>query len=97
MSDYASFEMNMPPISVKDIKETVNTDVVVVGAGIAGLTASVSAAEAGARTILLEKGPHYHQRGLHNAAIPSRLQKKAGIKIDKEKVKEIFGKRQAPV
>ncbi len=63
----------------KDIKTTVVADVVIVGAGIAGLTAAVSAAEAGAKTILLEKGSTFHARGLHNAAINSRLQIKAGI------------------
>jgi len=75
-----------PPIPAKDIKETATADVVVVGAGIAGLTAVLSAAEAGAQTILLEKGPGYNFRGLHNAAIASRLQKEAGIKVDKEKL-----------
>ena len=80
------FEVCPTPISVDDIKEKVNTDVVVVGAGIAGLTAAASAAEAGAKTILLEKGVYFHHRGLHNTAIASRLQKKAGIKVDKEQV-----------
>jgi fumarate reductase flavoprotein subunit len=61
-------------------------DVVVVGSGISGLTAALSAAEAGARTILLEKGPTFNVRGLHNAAIGSRMQKQAGIEIDKDQV-----------
>ena len=86
MSCEMSFENSPPPISVQDIKETVHTDVVVIGAGIAGLTAALSSAEAGAKTILLEKGPTFHHRGLHNAAIASKLQKKAGIKVDKEKL-----------
>ena len=58
----------------------------VVGAGIAGLTAALSAAQAGARTIVLEKGLTYNVRGLHNAAITSNLQKKAGIKIDRDRI-----------
>lgn len=37
--------------------ETVNTDVVVIGAGAAGLSAALSAAERGAEVILLEKMP----------------------------------------
>jgi fumarate reductase flavoprotein subunit len=82
----ASFELPPPPILAKDIRETVTADVVVVGAGIAGLTAALSAAGAGARTILLEKGPTYNVRGLHNAAIASRLQKRAGIKIDRAQI-----------
>ncbi len=58
----------------------------VTGAGISGLTAALSAAEAGAKTILLEKGTTYNFRGLHNAALSSRLQKQAGIKIDPDQV-----------
>ncbi len=85
-TEKASFELNPPPIPAKDIRETITTDVVVVGAGIAGLTAALSAAEAGARTVLIEKGPTYNVRGLHNAAIASRLQQRAGIKIDREQV-----------
>jgi fumarate reductase flavoprotein subunit len=75
-----------PPVPARDIKETITADVVVIGAGIAGLTAAVSAAEAGARAVLLEKGPGYNYRGLHNAAIASRLQKQAGIQVDKEQL-----------
>jgi fumarate reductase flavoprotein subunit len=81
-----SFEVPPPPIPGKDIKETINTDVVVVGSGIAGLTAALSAAEAGAKTILLEKGPTFNHRGLHNAAIGSRMQEQAGLKIDRDQV-----------
>jgi len=82
----ASFEIPPPPIHPMNIKEQVTTDVVVVGAGISGLTAALSSAEAKAKTILLEKGSTYHFHGLHNAAIASRLQKQAGIKIDKDQL-----------
>jgi fumarate reductase flavoprotein subunit len=58
----ASFEVPPPPIPEKDIKEKMTADVVVLGAGIAGLTTALSAAEAGAKTILLEKGPTYHRQ-----------------------------------
>jgi fumarate reductase flavoprotein subunit len=81
-----SFEVPPPPIPSKDIKKTITADVVVAGAGISGLTAALSAVEAGAKTILLEKGSTYNVRGLHNAAISSRLQKEAGIKIDTDQV-----------
>ena len=82
----ASFETPSPPIEVKDIKETVTADVVVVGTGIAGLSAALSAATAGARTIALEKAPGSNYRGGWNAAIASRLQKKAGIEVDKDQL-----------
>ncbi len=58
----------------------------VAGAGVSGLTAALSAAEAGAKTVLIEKGATYNFRGLHNAALASRLQKQAGIKIDPDQV-----------
>jgi fumarate reductase flavoprotein subunit len=82
----SSFEVPPPPIPSKEIKKTITADVVVAGAGISGLTAALSAAEAGAKTILLEKGPTYNVRGLHNAALSSRLQKEAGIEIDPDQV-----------
>ena len=84
--EMASFEVRPPPIPAKEIKETIVGDVVVVGSGIAGLTAALSAAEAGARTILIEKSPTFNNRGLHNAAIASRLQKQAGIKVDRDQI-----------
>ena len=75
-----------PPILTKDIKEMVTADVVVVGAGVAGLSAALSAAEAGAKTVALEKLPSSNYRGGWNAAIDDRLLKKAGAKINKEEV-----------
>jgi fumarate reductase flavoprotein subunit len=86
LSEMGGVEVPPPPIPTKDIKETIAADVVVVGAGITGLTAALSAAEAGAKTILLEKGSAYHFRGIHNAALASKLQKQAGIKIDRDQV-----------
>jgi fumarate reductase flavoprotein subunit len=86
VSYQADFEACPPPIHPRAFTEVSAADVIVIGAGIAGLAAAVSAAEAGARTVLLEKGPTYHQRGGHNAAIVSRLQKKAGIEIDRNQL-----------
>lgn len=85
-TEKASFEISPPPIPAKDIKETINTDVIVMGAGVAGLAAALSTAEAGAKTIQLEKGPGYSFCGTHNAAVDSRMQKQAGIKIDKDQI-----------
>lgn len=85
-NNLSDFEIPPPPIAEKQIKEMITSDVLVVGSGIAGLTAAVSSAEAGARTVLIEKGPNFHHRGLHNAALSSRLQKKAGIEVDRDQV-----------
>jgi len=81
-----SFEIPPDPIPASDIRETITSEVVVVGAGLAGLSAALSAAEAGADTILIEKTATYQARGRHNAFIGSRLQKKLGIEIDKDEV-----------
>jgi heterodisulfide reductase subunit A-like polyferredoxin len=62
-----SFENPPPPILAKDIKTVIETEVIIAAAGIAGLMAPASAAEAGAKTILLEKEESFHTRGLHDA------------------------------
>jgi fumarate reductase flavoprotein subunit len=80
------FEIPPNPIPSGNIKKCINAEVVVIGAGIAGLSAALSAAEAGATTILLEKMAAVQARGHDNAFIGSRLQERLGIKIDKEEI-----------
>jgi fumarate reductase flavoprotein subunit len=81
-----SFETPPDPIPASDINETVATEVVVVGGGISGMGAALSAAEAGARVILVEKTATFKARGGDNGFIGSRLQKKLGIAIDQDEV-----------
>lgn len=76
----ASFEIAPAPIAQGDIKETASADVVVIGAGVSGLMAALSAAEAGAKTILIEKTEKFNARGGHNAAISSKIQVQEGLK-----------------
>jgi len=78
------WETPPPPIAQGDIKETVTTDVVVLGAGVAGLVAALTAGEAGLSTVLLEKGSTYVGHGGWNGVIGSRLQKELGLEIDKQ-------------
>jgi fumarate reductase flavoprotein subunit len=80
------FETPPAPIPESLIKQDIVGEVVVIGAGIAGLSAAVSAAETGAKTILIEKTASVQARGHDNAFIDSRLQKKLGIKINKDEV-----------
>ncbi|MBP1623428.1 MAG: fumarate reductase flavoprotein subunit, partial [Acidobacteria bacterium] len=58
------------------------TDVVVVGAGIAGISTALSAAEGGVKVVVLEKMKTYSARGFDIAAVDSRVQKRMGISID---------------
>jgi fumarate reductase flavoprotein subunit len=81
-----SFETSPPPFPKSDVSESVTTEVVVVGGGLSGLSAALSAAEAGGRVILMEKMPTFQSRGGDNGYIGSRLQKKLGIEIDKDQV-----------
>ena len=83
-----SFELPPSPIAKSEITEVINAEVVVLGAGIGGLSASLSAAQAGAKTILLEKTNKITVHGGWNGAINSRLQKKLGISIDSCEVTE---------
>ena len=81
-----SFETPPEPIAEKEITDTVTADVVVIGAGVAGVMAAMSAAQAGASTVLLEKSETYNARGGHNAALGSKLQKANGIDYDANEV-----------
>ena len=80
------FQTPPAPIPANEIKESIDTEVLVVGAGISGISAALSAAEAGARVLVIEKTKTYHGFGGEVAAIDSRLQKKLGAIIDKDEV-----------
>ena len=82
----ASFEERPAPIPVKDIKQTFTTDIVIIGAGTSGKAAALSAAEAGAKVIQIDKYKTFRWAGGHIAAIGSRLQKKLGIEVNKDDV-----------
>ncbi len=78
-----SWETPPEPIP-SQIKETVTTDIVVVGAGEAGLVAALSATEADAKVIILEKFTTSRYGGNYNAALGSKFMKKLGIEFDKD-------------
>lgn len=77
-----SWENPPPPISPNDIKEAVQAEVVVVGAGASGVCAALSAQQAGAKTVMLQKGAGVMTHGVGIGVIGSRLQKNAGVEID---------------
>lgn len=72
-----------PEIDEKMIKETINTDILVVGCGTGGMFAVASAAEAGGKVIGIDRFPVGTGIREDLGAIDSRYQKKWGTKIDK--------------
>ncbi|MEM3398791.1 MAG: FAD-dependent oxidoreductase [Nitrososphaerota archaeon] len=77
-----------PPLPIPDekIAEKITADIVVVGAGLAGLMAAYSAAEEGANTVVIEKHKGPNVRGAHiNPGPAGKLFKEAGISVDYEK------------
>ncbi len=82
----AEFEVPPAPVPEKDIKQTLTADIVVVGGGTGGMFAALTAAESGAKTIVLEKGPTAAVGPAWMGAVNSSLQKKLGVQIDRNEV-----------
>lgn len=78
-----SWEVAPEPIDESSISETIDADVVIIGAGMAGAAAFMHAAEAGANAVIIEKRDSISGRGLDFAAVGTKVQKAAGITIDK--------------
>ncbi|SFK67904.1 FMN-binding domain-containing protein [Lachnospiraceae bacterium KH1T2] len=76
-----------PEIAEADIKEKVECDVLVIGAGSSGAFAAAAAAELGAKTILIEKFKHDMASGIRDtfAAVGSSQQKADGHDVDPKK------------
>ncbi|KRL00230.1 FAD-dependent oxidoreductase [Liquorilactobacillus capillatus] len=66
-----------------DIKEIINTGILVVGAGNAGMMAAAAAAEDGAEILLIEKEATINLMRLSIGGVDTNAQKRAGIKINK--------------
>lgn len=81
-----SWEITPVPIPTSQIEETINTDIIVIGAGLAGMVTTLAAQEAGANPILIEKNGTFSARGFHNAAFNTKLQKEIGIQINYRQV-----------
>lgn len=72
-----------PSITDAEIKRTVKADVVIIGAGVAGLSAARAASEAGASVVVVEKANTYQYRSGQYGTIDNKIQKALGVKIDK--------------
>ena len=73
--------VDAPAVSDADCVETIDTDVLVIGAGTAGYFAACAAAENGAKTLLIEKSGNGNSvRSSALGAVNSRLQQAEGEK-----------------
>jgi hypothetical protein len=82
------------PVPESQIKETYTHDIVVVGAGMAGLCTAVSAAEKGADVVVFSASTMPISRGGSNHAIGSKCQKAKGIEYDPELARKIVKAEQ---
>lgn len=83
-SESAAWPWETPPEQVpeEEITETVEADILVIGAGLSGVSAACRAAENGAKVVVVEKEPEWSGRGGHFGVFGSRLMKEHGIEND---------------
>ena len=84
--DKWTYNLPIEKFSPEEIKETYNTEVLVVGAGTSGKAAALHAAYNGAKVIQIDRHTTYRWGGGHIAAIDSGLQKRLGVKLDKVEI-----------
>ena len=83
-----------PEITPSEINEIIETEVLICGAGNAGMMAAMAAAKEGAKTLVIEKSNRVGLIKPYMGAIDTKAQKAAGEKarIDKEEiVQELLG------
>jgi fumarate reductase flavoprotein subunit len=84
-----SWEVVPAPIPADKITQTIDADIVVVGAGVAGVCAAHTAAENGAKVVVLEKFKTFSCRAKDNGCVNSKLHsKKDGTWINEEELLE---------
>ena len=70
------------PEPITDIAETKDYDVVIVGAGLSGLSTAEAAARSGAKVAVLERTSMWQVRGIDVSAIGSTWLKEHGVDLD---------------
>lgn len=77
-----------PEIAESEISQIVDTEVLVIGAGNAGLMTAAKAAEQGAKVLVIEKGISSMNERHWIGAVGTAAAKEAGVEIDKNKLVE---------
>jgi len=77
-----AFEIPPAPIPDSEIANTIETEIVVIGAGTAGLMCANTAAEGGAKVIIIAMSEEPVGRGGSNHAHNSRIMKELGLNYD---------------
>ena len=72
-----------PEIPAEKISDTYSADIVIVGAGLAGLTAARAASEHGASVLVMERASTWQCRSGQFGTIGNRYQRELGISFDK--------------
>lgn len=80
--DGTDWKMAPTPVDESQIIETVETDVLIIGAGTSGLVTGLKAREEGAEVIILDKLPMSIGRGGSIFAFNSRFMKENGYELD---------------
>lgn len=75
---------NPPKIEAGSVKAGKDTEILIVGAGLSGLSAAMSAAELGAKVIVLEKTEKFSARGGDLGAVNTKVHKEVGYELPVE-------------
>ena len=86
LSGHFSFETPPPTIPEAEITETISADIIIIGAGLAGLCAALRASELGANIVVLEKTKSWNARGGHIGVANSKAWRHAGVVNDKKEL-----------
>ncbi len=93
-TEYA-WETAPAPIPESDIKEVVDTDICVLGCGLGGLAATLSAAQTGVRVLQLEKSESFNARGRGNFGFNSRVRPALGEECPNPTPRQIAERKNA--
>ncbi len=78
-----TYEWEIAPDPITDIAETVDTDILIIGAGLAGCACAAAAAEKGGNVTVVEKSESWNGRGGGFGAIKSHYMDELGIEVDR--------------